>query len=278
MKQRTLRDTKRVRRVDREGWADLSKVRFETGVNDTTLSGVTPCTEPLIKGVNVLKDPSFEKMPFLERQGVRGMTFPGDSFSPGGSTPGSLAWTTEWIFDRYWYDVNGWATFSNNESVTGSNGTPYISDVAPRTGRYHWRVSYEPVVVSWGAMTAYPIPISGSYCELVDGLIQGYSARCEPGDTVTTSIYCKVNTVADGPYEMEIEGSWFDRTGAWVANWPFVVDSKNITTNYQKFERAVVAPAGAYTVAVGFYNYQDDTSDVNQTLHFDFDDASLVVT
>lgn len=225
-----------------------------------------PCTEPYIQGSNILRDPGFELHDANVPNGPNGWDFPGDGFGPGGANPGSLYWHTTYISDLLYYDLNGWAVWSNNN---GGDGLPVLSTVNPRNGTYHFRTSFPPNTFA----STYPIPIGGRYCNPVSGLIQPYSARIEPGDFVRFGAWIMANTTIGTPI-VTISMAFYDASAAKVGA-TIVGPSPALTTAYAFYEADAFAPATAYTVIIepdlGISGTQTAAID------FDVDDLELEI-
>ncbi len=220
-----------------------------------------------------MKDPGFEFHTVRVPSGPNGMTIPGDSFGASVS-PGSLYWDTVNISNRFYYNVNGWAVFSNNigHTPTGS-GLPEISTANPRSGTYHWRVPY--LTGEIGGAVTYPLPIGGSFCTLKSGLTQGYSARCEPGDLALFSGYYTVSDTTDGPFPLNTALAWYDSDATRISTVTGPVN--NLTTSYVKHEHSAVAPAGTYAVVFEF-DIENGFEETVGTVNFDADDFVLGIT
>jgi len=229
-----------------------------------------PCTEPYIRGSNILKDPGFEIHSGLVPKGPDNYEFPGDGFSTS-STPGSLYWLSTNITDRFYYDVNGWAVWSNNRAA---GPFPVISTANPRSGTKHWRMTY-PTTQDWTGDESYPIPINGSYCALRGGLIMGYSARCKQGDVITYSEYIEVSTTTDGPHEVFPEIAFYDENADIIGS-VITGSGVNLTTTYAKYEISAIAPADAYALVTEIEIPDPGNISVAPT-HFDVDDCVLSV-
>lgn len=274
MKQRSVRDARKDREVHREGWADLGRVDFQVKATAAATFGqpyVAPCVEQLIKGPNVLKDPGFENHAGVP-DGVDGFDFPGDGVSAGGANPGSLYWWDRYITDDFWYNGQGWATWSNN--TEHGYGQPELSTVNPRSGQYHWRVFYP--AGDHGSVEAFPVPLGGRYCDLhTNGLIQGYSARCEPGDTITASFHGMVDPVPVNGVEVYIEIEFYDTDANYVTQSSYDSQVANLGGSYSKREMTRVAPDGAWTALVNYGTYIIDSSAA--ATYIDIDDCVLGV-
>lgn len=227
-----------------------------------------PCSEPIVYGTNILKDPGFELHDANVPNGPAGYDFPGDGFGPGSTPIGSLYWDATNITDTLYYDTNGWAVFSNN---SGGDGLPVLSTANPRSGTYHWRVSYPPATIS-GAET-YPIPVGGKYCTKISGRWQAYSARVEPGDFVRFGVYAMANTTTGTP-TIQMSIGFYDSAAASITT--VTGTATSLTTGYVWYESTAVAPASSYAIAVEA-NLWANTSQ-SATLTFDVDDAVLEVS
>ena len=247
-------------------------VRLDSTWCNTPRRSSEACTEPLILGDNILRDPGFEFHNANVPIGPVPMTIPGDGFSAGGN-PGSLRWNTDLVEGNLYYDLNGWAVWSNNFGVLPGSGEPVISTANPRSGTYHWRVTYL-TGASFGSET-YPIPIGGRYCELRTGLIQGYSARVEPGLTVRYSQYMMVSNTTDGPFNVNREIAFYDADFVQISS---VVPSPiALTTSYVKHEVSTTAPANAF-VCVAEFDIENSYELTLSPTHFDVDDCVLEVS
>lgn len=271
------------REVDRVQWADLSKVQIEfdalgrgEALTDPIYFGraydrpplmsysvvaeasgspsypsvrpitwphpsfvVGGCVDPYVKGVNTLRDPGFD----LAGGGPNGNEIPSyewiESVAPytnhvedflvysDGSRYGGVP---GWYAGRNWPAIPAlslpriaWQTDVPTEPANGSkHGASNVAGAANQTPLGLWAVGYKACAQYFGA-DWYP------------------SARVEPGDTVTWSIYAKTTTTATVDF---INIAWHNNQGGTISG---VTDSAlAMTTTYQGFSIAGVAPAGAY--------------------------------
>ena len=129
-------------------------------------------------------------------------------------------------------------TYWVNTGSTSSVNYWRTSTVDPRSGLYHVRwvrpaESNNNVILN-PRMGINCIPVFG-------GFFGTYSARCEPGDTVTTSVYMKASTLTNGP-QIQIHINWYDIDygSAGAASSSTAV---NLTTSYANYSHSGVAPA-----------------------------------
>ncbi len=261
-------------------------VRLDSTFANEPRRSSEPCSEgPVIFGSNILKDPGFEfhfeRVPIgpkiTHHGGVpqKGMAFPGDGFGAGQANTGSLYWTHENIQDRLYYDVNGWTVWSNNEGAVPP-ATPELSTENPRSGTYHWRVSF--FIGDGGSTETYPTPIGGSYCALKNGRIEGYSARCEEGNLVRYSAHVTVSDPFDGPFGVRVTITFFDKDSDVISG--AFGPTPSLTTSYVKYEYSATAPPNTHTCVVEaeIENGSFPLEGASRDIHFDVDDCVLEVS
>lgn len=227
-----------------------------------------PCSEPYITATNILRDPGFELHDANVPNGPSGYDFPGDGMGTGSNPSGSLYWDATNITDTLYYDVNGWAVFSNN---SGGAGLPVLSTANPRSGTYHWRVSYAPSTIS-GAET-HPVVVGGRFCVPVSGLIRGYSSRVEPGDFVRFGVYAMANTTTGTP-TIQPAIDFYDSGANNITT--INGTSSALTTSYVYYEVTAIAPASSYACVVDATLWAATSQ--SATLTFDIDDCVLEVS
>ncbi len=205
-----------------------------------------PCTEPRILG-NLLTDPGFESI----------------LADTGGGSEGDEISTFAYFYDyflfgnvglsgsyQYWRDkafapFNHWTQSDGGGSPSPSSDRVHVSTSNPRTGAYHVRwgsnAAFGDVVFSQQQLCTLGDPASADLTGQWGGQ---YSARVDPGDTVTWGAFLEAST---GTNTVRIRASYWKQDQSSAAD--FFPDY-TIGTTYAYRELVTVAPADAYYVVV----------------------------
>lgn len=206
-----------------------------------------PCTEDLVYGTNILRDPGFETQ--LSHDQIPGPD--GEHFPEAvgiGTPPWALEWSASTFADPVFADIGdsiGWAIDDED-----ANGTWVISDINPRISTNHARL---PAI---GAVSTFLTPIGLRMCDSIPSGRQGgehgvWTCRVEPGDFVQFSLWGVTSNVIDfreiimyfrifnETMDTEVEGSSDNLT------------ADLLTTSYAQFSHDTIVPAsGHYLMAI----------------------------
>ena len=196
-----------------------------------------PCTEPYVKGANILRDPGFEL--HLSNTGKTEIPELSSSWA-------TLTWQDTTTPDP---SLIGWA---NTAYVAGGSVTAWdISDAGEETGSYSARMV--------GNTLAPHLAVIGLVgCS--DG--EFYSARCEPGDYTRVACRGIVDSTSGTPNVL-IAMEWYAADGSFIDS-ADLADTP-LTTSYATYETDGFAPATSYYMRV----YYKVSNQSGRTIYLD---------
>ncbi len=219
-----------------------------------------PCEDPLILGFNLLTDPGGEFQIANHTGGPNGDEIPsytsvGPVWASDGSDAGDGVQT--------WFQ----SAFPILESEVA------IVTASPRSGTYHFRfqkfdgskATVDEGQLNWSARQMCAASAFGSW------VFNTYSARCDPGNTVTWAGYYKASDIGapDAP-ETSLSITFFKQDGSFNGQ---EVEVTDLTTSYALHSLAAVAPASTYICRVSMLYFKNSISE----LYVDVDSLRLGV-
>lgn len=225
------------------------------------------CVEPLIYGANILDDPGIEQMASVG-PGPDGEDFPGEI---GSGTP---PWALEWAGGTAFTGETTWAVNTNFGLVSANPGgiAPCrfeLSTVNPRSGTYHARYTFDPDLN--GGAGAELIPVGFEMCDGSGGV---WTARVEPGDSVSFSIYAAASDVTTNPNIFMYPLIWNAGLDTEVLDGGSASFFSTLTTSYVEYTLNFVVPADGYYMLLAAD--VDPNGDLS-VFHIDLDDATLSI-
>lgn len=214
-----------------------------------------PCTEPYVRGSNILRDPGFEQ--FL-------------AWGHGGPDDDMPIDSTNQYNDSTFAKLGtSGVPWQGGENLSSGDNYWKVSTANPRNGTYHAR--WTGLSSTFLAFAGQLNPVMFHKCPL-DTAGWLVAARVEPGDFIRHSAWIR-GTVSAGNPKLDYAWEVFDSDGVSVASDTVTVG--NLTGTYTKYEFSFFAPANAFYLDIGFIPYPDSNS-VNCT--FDVDDCELEVS
>jgi len=244
----------------------VSYLRIGTPRRKVRPPRVTPCSEPLIYGSNILRDPGIEYHLANTGGGPLGDEIPGyyGALDPG-CTP-EIAWTNGTYGNPgacAYSSSLGWA----HASVGSQKPWAWrVDTVDPRSGTYHLKcLSYDDV----GSGNHNLYVVGGNPCISLEvfylsGHSLWYSARVASGNYVRFGGYIKQTPLTFGAATWEMCFTFYDGTGSELldtCSTTYYLDS-----TYTWYEFATFAPTDAYylfiTCPVHWYSPTPSSAEV----------------
>lgn len=232
------------------------------------------CTEPIVYGANILRDPGFESHLSLTPTGPDSEVFGGEI---GVGAPGwALSWADGAFVPLSTVDSTGWGVQTNN-GVGFYNGYRWgISSANSRSGAFHARFNHL-TLTSQNAPGLSPIglrmcpPKTG--IAGAPGLNGVWSAKVNPGDDVRFRVYVAASNLTDN-WWVTVEFKVWDEPVENVISTNFT-DGQILSTSYTAFEHSETITAGGVYVLASVYLTIAGVSSADVSL--DIDDAELEV-
>ena len=225
-----------------------------------------PCTEPIVYGANILRDPGFELHLANTGGGPQGDELPSWYYSDDGTTPlkgndGVLHWSNGAVADS---SLSGWF---QSLSTAGFAGQTYeykahwfVSDADPHSGTYHLKSGPGILGMSPDLRIKSVLMLGVRACYGTGGDNYGrfYSARVEPGDYVGISTWAKQTEIDGGTPLIDLTFYWHDSAGTQIGS--SFLGNTTLTTSYAQYAHSAFAPPSTSFVLAEIYIAMDTTT------------------
>lgn len=238
-------------------------------------SPAVPCTEPVIYGQNILRDPGFDLTPaeIGLNPGPFGEQFPGDNgMASNGAS--QLRWA-----DNSFYagDLPYWAVESNDGINAALDNRWHISTDDPHLGVYHGRIVFDDDFGA-GYVTDNAALYPCGFFLCAPPSKRPVTAIVAPGDLVTQGVFAKADNIIDDPQiqlAFQTASANFDTSNQWPSfAWP--IDDHSIGTTYQAYSWSAFMPADAHYLQAEYWAWLGAPGPTVRTI-IDFDNMLLGV-